>query len=252
MGSRVRQFSLYFAYHITVHVHGNKRLFQDREDYRFYLACLKRACERYRVKVVAHALMGTHVHLILQGDLSQIPLVFQSMGGSFARWYNKKYGLRGAVYASRYFSKPINTRSQYISTLAYVFNNPVAANIVKDPADYEWSSFRDLLAQQSELIDYSIVEMVCDVEMLCKLTRQSAIRKLDRKLEDAPPRVFSDGEVKAIIRGQVEEYGKQVLTSRSHDCLKEICSRLLGLGISRAQAARNTGLSEYKIKKLLI
>lgn len=252
MNSRIRQMSVLFAYHIVLHVHGRRKLFKEDEDYEYFLYCLQRASQKYNVQIVAHALMGNHVHLIAQGALLQIPLVFQSMGGSFAKWHNQKYGMRGALYDRRYWSKPIQNRKQYISALAYVFNNPVEAKLVSDPADYEWSSFGDLTCQKSELIDYSVLEMICDVELLAKITRSRYAKEPDPEITFFERPQFTDDEVKAIIRGEIGKFDKRFISSHGDKCLQRILEKLLEHGISLAQMSRNTGLSTYKIKKLLI
>lgn len=250
MNSRIRELSSLFSYHVTLRVHGSGMLFRDTEDFNKFLRSLQKAANSYNMKIVAYALMGNHIHLILQGNLKLMSRVFQSMGASFAKWYNKKYGKKGAVYDQRFHSVPINSKEQFIETLTYVYNNPVTANIVKDAADYEWSSFRSIANGEASITDVDAVSEVCDLEFLCRLTRKKAAHDwewTDSAYEGRP----KDAEVKDFIVREVGKHQKGFLKSKGNDFLRLIFEKLLDLGATLSQMERATGISRYRIQKIL-
>ena len=63
--------------------------------------------------------------------------------GTYAYWFNKKYGRSGALIANRYKSACVEN-DQYLLTLTrYIHQNPLRAGIVNDLEKYRWCSYRD-------------------------------------------------------------------------------------------------------------
>src|SRR5262249_23150596 len=60
----------------------------------------------------------------------------------YARRFNDRYDLTGHVFESRFAASEIRTEAHLLGALRYVSLNPVRAKLCKDPAEWEWSSFR--------------------------------------------------------------------------------------------------------------
>jgi hypothetical protein len=72
-------------------------------------------------------------------------------------WHqNRRTGVKGRLWQSRYKAKLILDQTYYRQALAYVHLNPVAAAIVDDPADYRWSGHCELIGSAAtSLLDVS-------------------------------------------------------------------------------------------------
>jgi len=124
---------------------GNNReaSFFARQDYLFYLSCLGEACSRYHVAVHAYVLMTNHVHLLMTPDDREgISRVMQSIGRRYVQYINKKYRRCGTLWESRHKASLVDAERYLLTCYRYIELNPVAANLVKHPGDYTWSSYR--------------------------------------------------------------------------------------------------------------
>ncbi len=123
---------------------GNNReaSFFTRQDYLFYMSCLGEACNRYHVAVHAYVLMTNHVHLLMTPDDSEgISRVMQSIGRRYVQYINKEYQRCGTLWESRHKASLVDAEQYLLTCYRYIELNPVAANMVKHPGDYAWSSY---------------------------------------------------------------------------------------------------------------
>lgn len=158
---------------------GNNReaCFFSDDDYSFYLECLKDACERYYVSCHAYVLMGNHTHLLLSPNNEEgISKVMQSLGRRYVQYINKRYKRCGTLWESRHKSSLIDAESYLLSCYRYIELNPVRANMVAHPADYQWSSYRyNAYGENNDLVTEHDVYLSMDPE---KESRQIAYRNL--------------------------------------------------------------------------
>jgi hypothetical protein len=59
----------------------------------------------------------------------------------FTRWFNRTHQRSGTLWEERYKSVIVESGIAARTMAAYIDLNPVRAGIVKDPADYRWSSY---------------------------------------------------------------------------------------------------------------
>lgn len=132
---------------IPLHVvqRGNNRCttFFEDGDYREYLSWLEHAAERYAVSVHAYVLMTNHVHLLLTAESRDgISRALQLVGSRYTRRINVRHERTGGLWEGRFWSSPIDSERYALACYRYIELNPVRAGIVRDPADYPWSSYR--------------------------------------------------------------------------------------------------------------
>jgi len=130
-------------YHVCNRGNNSQKMFSMCED---YLQFLDRLNEYLPVAVVTFhtiCLLPNHFHLSLKlnesFDLSSAMKVVQN---SYARSFNMKYGRHGHLYDSRFKSTEIESE-EYLDYLSrYIHRNPVKARLVHKPEDWEFSSYR--------------------------------------------------------------------------------------------------------------
>jgi REP element-mobilizing transposase RayT len=97
----------------------------------------------------AWCLLGNHYHLVVK--TGKVPL-WRSMArlqGTVSRLHNRRQGVLGRLWQSRYHARVIDTEDYHRQVLAYVHLNPVAAGLVEDPLDYEWCGHGALIGRRS-------------------------------------------------------------------------------------------------------
>ncbi|MDO4841596.1 MAG: transposase [Phoenicibacter congonensis] len=253
MGRFIRHNSKTMFQNVGQKGHNDQVIFCDDEDRCKYLHCLRHACEKYDVVLIAYVLMSNHVHLILHGEISQFDLVFKSLGSTYVRWFNRKYGSSGTLWNSRFYSKPINSREQLLRTAVYVFNNPVSAGIVDDPNDYEWSNFRHLTSANSASEAFALLDEAIGVAHLKDCTEQVAREKRAAdfvKEEVIPKNPLSDFKCIEIVKQFVCKHHMRKIPSASKLKVAKLVKKLLSIGSNVNQISRVTGLSRYRVQIL--
>lgn len=117
-------------------------IFRDSQDYRFFMGRLWDLSDETRCDIHAYVLMSNHLHLLLtpqNGDgLSKL---LQRVGSRYVQYFNNRYERTGALWQSRYRAVPVDSEGYLLVCTRYIELNPVRAGMVKNPADYSWSSY---------------------------------------------------------------------------------------------------------------
>jgi putative transposase len=135
---------------------GNNRgaCFVADPDRSFYLFHLGRALGRFGCSLHAYCLMTNHVHLLLT-PLSEkgCGLLMKHVGQLHSQYMNRKYCRTGALWEGRFRSSLVQSESYLLACYRYIELNPMRAELVSNPADYEWSSYRiNAKGMRSEII----------------------------------------------------------------------------------------------------
>ena len=99
-----------------------------------YLARLATALGRCDWRLLAYALMSSHVHLVLLCGHAEPWRLLKPLHVSFAAWLNHAHGRFGPVFAER--ATTLLVAPEHAARLiAYVHNNPVRARLAQSPSD---------------------------------------------------------------------------------------------------------------------
>ena len=132
-----------------------------------------------------YVLMTNHVHLLLTPKAAEdIPRLIIALGRRFVQYINRTYRRTGTLWDSRYKSSLIQTDTYLLRCQRYIELNPVRADMVRDPGEYAWSSYRanGLGASDPLLSPHALYLALADAPE----ARQAAYRELFRTgLDDA-------------------------------------------------------------------
>ncbi len=161
-------------YHIYNHIVGEGNLFQDDNDYLFFL----KQMEKYLFPVsdiVTYCLMPNHFHIIIKPrdiDLTKfsksglvVSKRLSHLFNSYAQAYNKKYQRRVSLFM-RPFKRKRVVNEEYLKKLVhYIHYNPVESGFVIKVDQWRFSSYNSYVSQDSTLIskDY-IISLFNDVD----------------------------------------------------------------------------------------
>jgi putative transposase len=116
---------------------------RDENDRERLLRTIIRAARRDGVEINAFAVMNTHYHLIVTPTSERaLPKSMKSIGGSYTRNFNRKYGRIGTIWNERYGATLLDDERYWYNCLRYVDLNPFRAHMVAAPEDSRWSSYR--------------------------------------------------------------------------------------------------------------
>jgi len=134
-------------YHITSRGNERKTVFKNQRDRIKFLEYLGTATTRYDARVHVYCLMDNHYHLLLETPSGNLPQVMHHINGAYTTYFNVKHHRSGHLFQGRYKSILIE-EDEYAKELSrYIHLNPVRANMVSVPNDYEWSSYNQYIGK---------------------------------------------------------------------------------------------------------
>lgn len=134
-------------YHVIQRGTEKRDIFSTDEDNETFLSYINRAHLACGIFIHTYALMNNHYHLIMETPRANLSKAMHHINASYAIYFNTKTKRVGPLYQGRYKSILVQ-KDEYIHQLSsYIHLNPVRAEIVKDPVDYRWSSYRYFVSQ---------------------------------------------------------------------------------------------------------
>ena len=132
-------------HHVTQRGNGRRVIFETDNDRMVYLGLLQQHTKQQRLAILGYCLMPNHVHLIAvperEGSLRR---ALRNAHGRYAAYLNAREASSGHVWQGRYYSCPMDDDRLW-TALRYVERNPVRAGMVRDAAEFRWSSARSHL-----------------------------------------------------------------------------------------------------------
>ena len=158
--------------------------FFAEEDFHCYLHWLQKSAADWRCTIHAYVLMTNHVHLLVTSARPDgIAKLMQTIGRRYVQYINRSYRRTGSLWEGRFKSSLVQAEEYLLTCMRYIELNPVRANMVSDPAQYRWSSYRhNGLGQVDERIAPHSLYLALDGDAT---RRQAAYRGLFRSELDA-------------------------------------------------------------------
>jgi putative transposase len=132
-----------FVYHVCNRGSRKGGLFDDAKEYARFLCLLERARRKRPMRIIAYCLMRTHFHFLLwpEGE-ADLPRFMHWITATHAQHWHRHRGSAGtgAVYQSRYVSRPIWDHRHYLTVLRYVERNALQAGLVRRAELWPWCS----------------------------------------------------------------------------------------------------------------
>lgn len=130
------------VYHITSRGDRREPIYRDEEDRRRQLEILGHAMERFDAQVLAYCLMGNHYHLVLHTRQPNLSRLMRHVNGVYTQAFNRRHDLVGHLFQGRFKAILVDRDAYLFALCRYVERNPVAANLVRKPQEWPWSSCR--------------------------------------------------------------------------------------------------------------
>jgi putative transposase len=135
------------VYHVMARGIRKTYVFVDDVDRRKFLRILTAAIQRYACICYSYCMMGNHYHLVIKTPRPNISRFTQYLNGQYAKYFNWRHKYTGHVYEGRCNTPLIEDDAYLAGAIAYVARNPIEAGLVKDAAQWKWSSYRATIGQ---------------------------------------------------------------------------------------------------------
>ncbi len=116
-------------------------IFNTDEQRAYFLSLLAATHERFNAEWHSYCLMSNHYHLLLRTPEGNLQRIMRHLGGLYTQFYNRTEGRDGPLMRGRYRAVLVEAESHWLELSRYIHRNPQTAGLVRDLADYPWSSY---------------------------------------------------------------------------------------------------------------
>lgn len=257
---RKREASWMNYYHFVWRCNNRNNTFYEPLIKEALVETIYNSLKNYRIKISAATIMDNHLHIVMYSkNLDLIQAFSQSVGAGLRHKLDKLEGSSGHIFDKRYSLQPINDHLQLVATLAYVLNNPIKAGMVKNPADYDFSNYRDLKWDKNKPVKTSKVACIIDKKQRRKMISDRELIQITKELKKTSIDDFLEMEPKKRIsmfalQKKFKEFTANLnasLGACSRDIQVEVVKYLLSLHANRFQIKRVTGIGYYTVSQIV-
>lgn len=138
-------------HHVIVRGLERREIFRDDADRRSFVERLGRTLAETATPCYAWALVGNHLHLLLETGKRPIGRVLQSVLTGYAVSFNRRHRRDGHLFQGRYKSILCEREAYLLGLVRYIHLNPLRAGLVRgmDALDrYPWTGHAVLLGNR--------------------------------------------------------------------------------------------------------
>ena len=128
-------------HHVINRGAAGRPIFNTDEQRAYFLSLLAAAHERFNAEWHAYCLMSNHYHLLLRTPEGNLQRIMRHVGGLYTQFYNRAEGRDGPLMRGRYRAVLVEADAHWLELSRYIHRNPKSAGMVRDLADYPWSSY---------------------------------------------------------------------------------------------------------------
>lgn len=128
-------------YHVTNRGVRKEPIFYNMIDKHKFMIILAEAHCKFDFRIHAYCLMNNHFHLLIELSDSPLSKTMQNIQQRYAMYFNRTYQSKGHVFQARFYSRIVDNPNDFLNVSKYIHKNPVAASLVTNPQDYQWSSY---------------------------------------------------------------------------------------------------------------
>ena len=129
------------VYHVMNRGIRKSDIFEDPADYVNFLNVIGDVREKHPFTIHSICLMTNHFHLVVETEETKLSTIMQKILSIYAEDFNYRHGYHGHVFEGRYSAPIIENMIYFLNVSRYIHLNPVMAQLARDPAAYEYSSY---------------------------------------------------------------------------------------------------------------
>ncbi len=110
--------------------------------------------QRFGMCVYGYVVMPEHVHLLVsEPESGVLAEAIHYLKLSFAKSVCRISGKSGAFWEKRYYDRNVRDEREFKVKLRYLHRNPVKRGLVKEEAEWKWSSFRHYALREVGVVE---------------------------------------------------------------------------------------------------
>ena len=204
-------------YHIINRGNMKMQVFNDAEDYEYFLELLEIGTKREKVEIHAYCLMPNHFHLLLvPQEEKRLSRVMQWVMTSHVRYYHKKNKTSGHIWQGRYKSFMVEKESYYLTLIRYIEANALRAKLSQKAEDWKYCSLYERVEKSRELLSDPYVELYDEwVKYVNQPLREGELENIRNSVNRQAPLGLEQWQVEVATK-----YGMlSTLRRRGRPCL---------------------------------
>ena len=136
-------------YHVTSRGDRREAIFLNDADRLVWLEVFAQTCKRFNWICHAWCLMDNHYHIVVETIEGNLAQGMRHLNGVYTQTFNRTHKRVGHVFQGRYKAIIVEKDGYLLELARYVVLNPLRAGMVKDIADWHWSSYAAMLGTQN-------------------------------------------------------------------------------------------------------
>ena len=245
MPRRARHFASDSIFHAGARGVDRQPIFLTDAERRLFIDTMVSALKADDIATISYCLMPNHFHWELATRGNPFDKAFHETMTRHAMRFNRLHGRTGHLFEDRHWSKRCEDTRHIENAIAYIHLNPHRANLVRDPREWEWSSYREWSGEATGIVDFeraaelagkSVEELLKSHEERVRSEIAGGPRGMDIEalIEDAAS-VFgiSEESLKSGARGHAFTLAKLRLLDRCADENLSVDELAKALGCTR-------------------
>jgi REP element-mobilizing transposase RayT len=128
-------------YHIYNRGNNHQNIFFQRENYIYFIRLMKEHIINNGIDIIAYCLMPNHYYFLVYLREETLSDGMKSLSLAYTKAINRKFNRSGVLFQGRFQSILVYDTEYLIHLCRYIHLNPVKAGMVKQPEEWEFSSY---------------------------------------------------------------------------------------------------------------
>jgi putative transposase len=144
------------SHFITFSCYRRQPNLNSPDTYDLFVQCLEDMRRRFAMCIYGYVVMPEHVHLLVNEPKdATLADAIHFLKLSFAKRLRtrKRATEPSTFWQKRYYARNVRDADEFTVKLRYLHRNPVKRGLVKEPADWKWSSFRDYALREIGIVE---------------------------------------------------------------------------------------------------
>ena len=143
-------------YHVTSRTNNKSRAFESKLGRKIMLITLQGAKDKFQFQLANFCIMPTHIHLLIKpAEGTNLSEIMHWIKLRSAKRWNCIHGTIDHLWGQRFYARDVKDDQEFDSVMNYIDQNPVEAELVTNPADWDASGAFYKANELEELIDYA-------------------------------------------------------------------------------------------------
>lgn len=136
-------------YHVTSRGDRREDIYFGDADRIAWLETFNQVCARFNWTCHAWCQMTNHYHIVIETAEGNLAQGMRQLNGVYTQTVNRSHKRTGHVFQGRYKAIMVEKDSYLLELARYVVLNPLRARMVRDVANWRWSSYRAMIGTET-------------------------------------------------------------------------------------------------------